>query len=478
MQGKKRMRINKLLVSIILVWVVSIGWPYSFWRFYPPVDAMPFPEPEILEAYESWVTPEIGPIEMVEDGGAVGEMELMPGLYYSRYDEAENLESIFVSDITTGEEIMVATLDNGENAVVIRSDAKRRFLVVWTTFSEGEEQRVVRFRLYDPSIRDWLLFSTPAVETAWVYLEQEIAGEYFFKDASYFGLKGRYFISRLYEHDGMIFHGYYLVFDSVEEDFFTFKALHGYYNNHPVFQDIDRESGVAAYWVSGSYFLPHGCAKNVMRVGGSTRYEYIAMEGYIKKCEVNLTTGALRLYEKTDLPIYIWDIINLNESELLIVGEGEKHIDGDSMLLYPDGRWLELDKGSCLRFFSQDYRIEKIDKADSLIFEIMDISSDHHEQKGNKLITYNLQTDEWEEIAYIPKELFEQEFCAVVSEDAGVICWPLEFEGTGTECMFYDVGRKKNAGTLVIDGRIGVACLVLQENSPYPDEGEVIVSNK
>ncbi len=478
MQGQKRMRINKLLVSIILVWVVAFGGIYSFWRFYPRADALPFPDPELLKIYENWTPPEFPPVELVPVGvGTVEGRKLEPGLYYSRYDEADNLESVFLTDLTTGMETMVAELEKGENAEVLLSDAMHQFLAVWTTFSEMEEQRVMRFRLYDPATGDWRSFLSPAGTKTWIDLEREKYEKLFLKDVSYFSLKGRYFISRLYDHDGMIFHGYYLVFDSVEEDFFTFKALHGYYNNHPVIQDVDRESGVAAYWVQGEYYLPPGRVKNVMRFGTGRGYASIAMEGYLKKCEVDLSTGSLRWHEHDDLPIFIWDIINLNEKELLIIGEGGKHISKNRMLLYEGSRWVELDTEAFFIYYG-DYQIKKIDKADSLVFEIKDISSHDREHMGNRLVTYDLQTDQWEEIAYIPKELFQKEFCMVTSHDAGVICWPLEFEGTGTEWRFYDVGRKKDAGTLIIDGRIGVACLVLQQNAPFPDEGEVIVSNK
>lgn len=226
----------------------------------------------------------------------------------------------------------------------------------------------------------------------------------------------------------------------------------------------------------GDYFLPYG--RTVRTWGAGTGYEYCPTGGYIKECEVDLSTGALRWYENIDLPVFIWGIINLNENELLIAGEGGKYFIGTRLLLIADGHWVELDTEFYSRYPLNPAKFTGIEGINALIFEEMDMSDDRETQKGENLTWYDLETNEWEKIAYIPKELFEQEFCAVVSEDTGVICWPLEFEGTGTEWRFYDVGRKKNAGTLIIDGRIGVACLILQENSPFPDEGEVIVSNE
>jgi hypothetical protein len=216
---------GKLILSILLLWLVSISGCFCYVVFYPKRDIYAFPDYIIDKYYNNWEPPIIGPYELVPLNGSNEEVELeRRGYYCFNYDDSRQCDVLYFIDMSTGERKTLECLDSNETALILKIDPARKYIMTWTSEKENDVDSA-RFRIYDINVGKWREIKGPGGVDSFICLGSTGIGSYYMPEASYFSISDRYFVSRTYEGNSSAVKGNYLVFDVKSEDFLTFHGL-------------------------------------------------------------------------------------------------------------------------------------------------------------------------------------------------------------------------------------------------------------
>lgn len=469
------------LLSAILCWMAGPAIFFFFWLFYPRQDPFPFPDYYLAERYKEKrpsvkINYEIVPANNLSSGSS----EMKDGLYYFQYDDSTGIESLVMSDIKTGTAERLAALDANERALKLETDAQRNYIVVWTAFwqPDGSESRL---RILNISSGDWLTISDQDGERQWIPLNK-LHDRRLFEYELYFSLRGRYFVSKLITGSLHLPMGGFLVFDAQEGDFFSFNALH---NTDPYLrplQDINREENYASFWVPGYYALPPGresfSRRNIL---GKDTLRKFNGPGYIKQCFINLQSSELHCSQNRDLPFAPYELQYITEEDLLILSSTSNWRTAEEAAIFtPEGITRIMEISSEEEYFDFDGNVTYFIDLNTLIIDMPAYSIDHV-LGGEMVLSLDFTSGLVDRIYFIPVRLYTLDYCLVPSIEAGIFCVPLRIEKESmqgkvlyTECKFYDVASKSEAGTLYLPGHAGASLLVMDEGDYFPRAGEEV----